>query len=75
MSVLLWAVLALLAGLVALTLNARRALRPRAPLALPPGETLPATLLQRRARVSLVTGLALGLAAGGVILRGGVDTF
>lgn len=75
MSVLLWAVLALLAGLVALTLSARRALRPRAPLVLPPGETFPATLLQRRARVTLLTGLVLALAAGVVIVRGGVETF
>jgi hypothetical protein len=75
MTVILWAVLALAAGLAALALGARRTLVRRPPLALPPGESLPLTGLERLARRALGLGFLLVVVAAGVILRAGVQRF
>lgn len=75
MSAILWAILAIAAGLGFVAVSARRALRLPPRPDLPPGETLPATVLQRLARRSLVVGMLLIAVAVAAVLRAGVDTF
>lgn len=69
MPVLLWAILALVAGLLVLAIAARAG----APSAtsLPADVELPATHLQRLARRGLAAGLVLALAAGGLLVAYG----
>lgn len=75
MSVILWALLALLAGLLFLGAESRRVLRPRAPLDLPAGESLPPTALQVLARRAILLGVVPILAAAGLVLWAGPDGF
>jgi len=75
MSIVLWALVALVAGAAFLTLNARRALARRPPLELPPGEALGSTVLERLAARCLVGGLALTAAAGGSVAWVGPEVF
>lgn len=75
MSVILWAILAVVAGLGFVAVSARRALRLPPPPDLAPGETLPPTVLQRLARRSLAIGLLLVAVAVAAVLRAGADTF
>ncbi len=72
MSVLLWAILALAAGLAAFILVGWHALPKASPL--PADLELPATPMQRTARWSLAVGLAFAAAAAGVLLAYGPDT-
>lgn len=72
MSVLLWGILALLAGFAVLWIAGRRVM-PKAP-PLPADVELPATPMQRTARWSLVAGLILAVAAAGVLLAFGPET-
>jgi hypothetical protein len=67
MPVILWTIiaLALVAGAIAIAANQTRSIVP--PLDLPPGETLPATPVQRLVRWALLVGLILMTAAGVVI--------
>ena len=75
MPVILWTVAALAAGLFAIVLAMRLALRGRPPLALPPGERLPSTPLQRLARWSIALGSLFSVAAAAVVLSVGPRTF
>lgn len=75
MSIVLWAVLALVAGLLVIAVESRRVLRPRQPLDLPPGETLPPTALQVMARRAIALGLLPIAAAAGLVAWAGVDRF
>lgn len=72
MSIVLWAVLALLVGLVALVLGARRL---AAVTQAAPGEPLPPTRLQLLARWTLIVGLAVVVVAAGVVAWFGPDRF
>jgi hypothetical protein len=69
MPVILWGVLAVLAGALAVWIVALKA-RPRQP-PLPPGTEFPATPLQKVARWSVGTGLLLGLAAAALVVVNG----
>jgi hypothetical protein len=75
MSVLLWTVAALAAGLLAILIATRVALKSRPPLTLPPGERLPSTPLQRLARACLALGSLFAAAAAAVVVRVGPKTF
>jgi hypothetical protein len=75
MSVILWAVLALLAGLAALALGARRVISSPTRPPLPPGEVLAPTILERTARLALGLGLIFVLAAGALVVWTGAETF
>jgi hypothetical protein len=75
MSVILWAVAALLGGFLALAIGARRVQRASPVPELPPGETLPPTVLQRLARGTVAVGLIVALAAGAIIAWAGPRTF
>lgn len=75
MSLLLWTVAALAAGLLITVIVLRRTVAGRPPLRLPAGETLPSTPLQRMAGWSLSAGLLVALAAAAVVLLAGPDAF
>jgi hypothetical protein len=75
MWVILWGVLALGAGLIALVLQARRELHHRRDLELPPGEVLGTTALQRQARRYLWLGSVPVVAASGIVVWAGPQTF
>jgi hypothetical protein len=75
MNLIVWAIAALAAGLLAVVIAARPALEPRAPLALPPGERLPSTPLQRLARWSIAGGLLFAAAAAALVVGAGVARF
>lgn len=71
MWVILWAILALAAGLFFMALNARRLARRGPPLVLAPGEQLGLTALQRLAVQSLVVAVVfLGVAIGLILWAG-----
>jgi hypothetical protein len=65
MTLMLWAILALVAGLAAIVVKARLAMPAHPPL--PPDVELPATPLQRTSRLSLGAGLVLAAFACGVV--------
>ncbi len=69
MAVVLWAVLALVCGFLALWIVARLA-RPTSP-PLPPETDLPPTTLQRVARWSVGSGLVIGAAAAALVVVNG----
>lgn len=71
MSVLMWAVLALLGGLGVVWIRVRRELPAREPL--PEGVALPATLLQRVSWWALGVGLVLSAGAAAVVVVNGPD--
>ncbi|MGD2070988.1 MAG: hypothetical protein PVI57_20130 [Gemmatimonadota bacterium] len=71
MSIVLWGILALVSGFLALWVVARLARPDTAPL--PPGTELPATPLQRIARWSIGVGLVLGVAAAALVVANGPD--
>lgn len=75
MTVILWAILALAAGLAALALGARRIAVRRPPLELSPGESLPRTPLERLARQILMLGLLLVILAGAIVVWAGAERF
>jgi hypothetical protein len=75
MSIILWALLAITGGLAAIAIGSRRILRRPPPLDLPPGESLPPTVLQVMARRYLLAGLVPIVAAAVIVLRVGADTF
>jgi len=75
MPVILWTIAALAAGLFAIVLAMRLALRARPPLALPPGERLPSTPLQRLARWCILLGSLPAAAAAAVVIRFGPRTY
>ena len=75
MAVILFALLALGAGAAFIAFGARRTLARRPPLELPPGETLPPTVLQRLAVRALALGAALVIAAGAIVVWAGPATF
>jgi len=64
---ILWSILALGVAFGALYLGVRRAQRRLPPIALPPGEKLPTTALQRLAQWSLLAGVLLTLAAAAIV--------
>lgn len=71
MSVIMWAVLALLGGLGVVWIGTRRALPAREPL--PEGVELPPTLVQRLSWWSLGVGLVLSAGAAAVVVANGPD--
>lgn len=75
MPVILWTIAALASGLLAIVVATRLAMRGRPPLALPPGERLPSTPLQRLARGCVLLGSLLSASAGAVVIRFGPLTF
>lgn len=75
MTIILWALLAIIGGLAVIGIGARRVLRRPPALELPPGESLPPTVLQVMARRYLLAGLVPIVAAAVVVLRVGADTF
>jgi hypothetical protein len=75
MSIILWITLALVGGLAAVALSARRTLVRPAPLELEPGETLAPTALQRLARLTLGVGVVPLAIAWGMVAVMGVDRF
>ncbi len=75
MWIVLWTVAALAAGLLVTFIVLRRAVARRPPLALPPGERLPSTPLQRMAGWCLGAGLLIATVAAIVVLRFGPDSF
>jgi hypothetical protein len=75
MTVILWAVLALVAGLAALALGARRIALRRPPLELAPGESFPPTQLERLARQTLGWGLVPVILAGAIVIWAGAERF
>ncbi len=72
MPVLLWGILALVGGLVAIWVGVRRSLPAAEPL--PKGVELPRTPLQRVAGWSLGIGLLLGAGAAGILAYHGPET-
>ena len=75
MPIILWAVLAITAGLAAVAIGSRRVLRRLPAPDLPPGESLAPTTLQVMARRYLLAGLVPTLAAAAVVARVGADRF
>ncbi len=75
MTVLLWAVIALLCVAGAIVFAARQAARIAPALAVPPGEKLPATPTQRLVGRSLALGLIPMTVAAGLIARFGPTTY
>jgi len=75
MTIILWALIAIIGGLAVISIGARRVLRRPPALELPPGESLPATVLQVMARRYLLAGLVPIMAAAAIVLRVGADTF
>lgn len=74
MSIVLWGILSLIGGFLALWIAARRAMPEGPPL--PAGTELPATPLQRTARWTLGVGAVLGVAAASlVVVKGAEATF
>lgn len=75
MAVILWTVVAIAAGMLAIIITMRLALKSRPPLELGAGERLPATPLQRLARWCIAGGSLLSAAAAGLVIRFGPQTF
>lgn len=75
MTVILWAAGAIVAGLLAIVVVMRLALRRRPPLHLEPGESLPSTPLQRLAGWCIAGGSLLSVAAAALIMRFGPEAF
>ena len=72
MTVLLWAILALVVGLAVIMVATWRAAPSRPPL--PPDMALPATPLQRASAWSLAVGLLLAAGAAGIVIAYGSET-
>jgi len=74
-TMILWTVAALAAGLLAIVIVTRLAIRSRPPLRLPPGERLPSTPLQRLAYWCLSLGSLFSAAAAVLVVRFGPRTY
>lgn len=75
MWIILWAVAALVAGMLALAIVTQRELRARPTLELPPGESLGSTRLQRLARRYLWLGVVPVALAAAIVVWAGPQTF
>jgi hypothetical protein len=75
MTLILWTIAALVAGLLAIVFATRLTLKGRPALALPPGERLPSTPLQRLARWCIVGGSLFSVAAAVLIVSFGPKTY
>jgi hypothetical protein len=75
MSLILWTVAALAGGLLAIALAQRIAQKGRPALALPPGESLPSTPLQRLARWCIGGGLLFSATAAALVVFFGPQAY
>ncbi len=75
MTLVLWTVAALAAGLLVIVLAARHSLKGRPPLVLASGERLPSTPLQRLARWCIAVGMLFSAAAAALVVGFGPLTF
>jgi hypothetical protein len=75
MAVILWTSMAVVLVLIAIVAIARHSRSVLPALVMPPGESLPATRMQRLASWALLLGLPLVAAAGGIVAWSGPDVF